>query len=30
MCYSALIRADYAKLVREFGAVLSLEEFAEL
>lgn len=30
MCYSALIRADYAKLVREFGAVLSLQEFAEL
>ncbi|HEL4259281.1 SOS response-associated peptidase family protein [Stenotrophomonas maltophilia] len=30
MCYSALIRADYAKLVREFGAVLSLEEFAAL
>src|SRR3989304_6167828 len=30
MCYPALIRADYAKLVREFGAILSLEEFAEL
>ncbi|WMJ69595.1 SOS response-associated peptidase family protein [Stenotrophomonas sp. 24(2023)] len=30
MCYSALIRADYATLVREFGAVLSLEEFAAL
>lgn len=30
MCYSALIRADYAKLVREFGAILSLEEFADL
>lgn len=30
MCYSALIRADYATLVREFGAILSLEEFAEL
>lgn len=30
MCYSALIRADYAKLVREFGAVLSLQDFAEL
>lgn len=30
MCYSALIRADYAKLVREFGAILSLEAFAEL
>jgi Uncharacterised ACR, COG2135. len=30
MCYSALIRADYARLVREFGAILSLEEFAEL
>ena len=30
MCYSALIRADYAKLVREFGAILSLEELDRL
>jgi len=30
MCYSAQIRADYSKLVREFGATLSLDEFAQL
>jgi len=30
MCYSAQIRADYTKLVREYGAVLSLDEFAQL
>lgn len=30
MCYSAQIRADYTKLVREFGATLSLDEFAQL
>jgi putative SOS response-associated peptidase YedK len=30
MCYSAQIRADYTKLVREFGAMLSLDEFAQL
>ncbi len=30
MCYSAQIKADYQKLVREFGAVVSLDEFAVL
>lgn len=30
MCYSAQIKADYQKLVREFGAVVSLDEFAAL
>lgn len=30
MCYSAQIKADYRKLVREFGAVVSLDEFAAL
>ncbi|WP_411851282.1 SOS response-associated peptidase family protein [Stenotrophomonas sp. LGBM10] len=30
MCYSAQIRADYTKLVREYGAVMSLDEFAQL
>lgn len=30
MCYSAQIKADYHKLVREFGAVVSLDEFAAL
>jgi len=30
MCYSAQIKADYHKLVREFGAVVSMEEFAAL
>jgi putative SOS response-associated peptidase YedK len=30
MCYSAQIRADYTKLVREFGAMMSLDEFAQL
>ncbi len=30
MCYSAQIRADYTKLVREFGAAISLDEFAQL
>ncbi|MCF7750006.1 SOS response-associated peptidase [Bacillus subtilis subsp. subtilis] len=30
MCYSAQIRADYTKLVREYGARMSLEEFAQL
>lgn len=30
MCYSAQIRADYTKLVREYGALLSLDEFAAL
>ncbi len=30
MCYSAQIRADYTKLVREYGAVMSLDEFSQL
>ncbi|MEN5204062.1 SOS response-associated peptidase family protein [Stenotrophomonas sp. TWI700] len=30
MCYSAQIKADYHKLVREFGAVVSMDEFAAL
>lgn len=30
MCYSAQIRADYAKLVRHYGATMSLEAFARL
>ncbi|MFN4160752.1 MAG: SOS response-associated peptidase family protein [Stenotrophomonas sp.] len=30
MCYSAQIRADYTKLVREYGAMMSLDEFAQL
>lgn len=30
MCYSAQIKAAYQKLVREFGAVMSLADFAEL
>ncbi|MBB5496863.1 SOS response-associated peptidase family protein [Paraburkholderia sp. MM5384-R2] len=30
MCYSAQIEADYKKFVREFGARISLREFAEL
>lgn len=30
MCYSAQIRADYAKLVRQYGATMSLEEFSRL
>ena len=30
MCYSAQIRADYAKLVRHYGATMSLDEFALL
>jgi putative SOS response-associated peptidase YedK len=30
MCYSAQIRADYAKLVRHYGATMSLEEFSRL
>jgi len=30
MCYSAQIRADYAKLVRQYGATMSLDEFAQL
>jgi putative SOS response-associated peptidase YedK len=30
MCYSALIRSDYRKFVRLFGATMSLREFADL
>lgn len=30
MCYSAQIEANYAKLVREYGAIMSLEDFARL
>lgn len=30
MCYSAQIQADYTKLVRHYGATMSLEEFARL
>jgi len=30
MCYSAQIKADYHKLVRQFGAIVSMEEFAAL
>ena len=29
MCYSAKITADYRKYTREFGATMSVEEFAE-
>jgi len=28
MCYSAMIQADYDKYVRQYGATMSLEEFA--
>lgn len=30
MCYSAQVRADYTKLVRHYGATMSLEDFARL
>lgn len=30
MCYSAEIKADYKKLCRHFGAIMSLKEFAKL
>lgn len=30
MCYSAQIRADYARFAREYGAVLSLKDFYDL
>ncbi|QRD62770.1 SOS response-associated peptidase family protein (plasmid) [Xanthomonas citri pv. citri] len=30
MCYSAEIQADYKKLVRHYGAIMSLEDFAKL
>lgn len=29
MCYSAMIQADYDKYVREYGAIISLDDFAE-
>jgi putative SOS response-associated peptidase YedK len=29
MCYSAMIQADYDKYVREFGAIISFDDFAE-
>jgi hypothetical protein len=30
MCYSAQIRADYTRFVREYGAVLSIKDFFDL
>jgi len=30
MCYSAEIQADYRKLLRNFGAIMSIEEFSKL
>lgn len=30
MCYSAMVRSDYAKFVREYGARLSLKNFYEI
>jgi len=30
MCYSAQVRANYQKLVRQYGAIMSIEEFAKL
>lgn len=30
MCYSAQIRADYARFAREYGAVLSMKDFYDL
>lgn len=30
MCYSAQLRADYGKLVREFGAIIDIDEFVRL
>lgn len=30
MCYSAMIKADYRRYVREWGAHISIEEFTEL
>ena len=29
MCYSAQIKAEYQKLIRHYGAIMSLQEFAE-
>lgn len=30
MCYSAQIKADYKRFVREYGAIMSLDEFSRL
>ncbi len=30
MCYSAQVKADYRKLVRTYGAIMSLDDFAKL
>ena len=30
MCYSAQIKADYARFVREYGAKLSIKDFYDL
>lgn len=30
MCYSAMVRSDYAKFTREYGATLSLKNFYDL
>lgn len=30
MCYSAQVRANYRKLVRQYGAIMSIQEFAKL
>ncbi len=30
MCYSAQIKADYRRFVREYGAVMSLRDFARM
>nr|CUV57337.1 conserved protein of unknown function [Ralstonia solanacearum] len=30
MCYSAQIKADYKRFVREYGAILSLTDFARM
>jgi len=30
VCYSAQVRANYQKLIRQYGAIMSIEEFAKL
>lgn len=30
MCYSAMVRSDYDKFVREYGAKLSLKNFYDI
>ncbi|MDE2204525.1 MAG: hypothetical protein KGJ38_17635, partial [Burkholderiaceae bacterium] len=30
MCYSAQIKADYQRFVREYGAVMSFDDFAKM